>query len=535
MAHSNLNAAAAEALAVAIRKRVRGEVRFNFPGWTPGAIGATRGRPVPVGVVIPRDVSDVVETVAACRRHDTPVIPRGGGTGVEAQRRGSQVIIDMSKYLRGVLAIDPERRRAVVEPGCALDSLCWQAEKHHLSFCLAPSVHDHRTLGAVLGRDACSPDLVMAGARAADHIHRLDILTYDGLRMTVGPTSEPELETLIREGGRRGEIYAGLKALRDKYADAIRARFPRVPRRVSGYAIDQLLPENGFNVARALVGTEGTCVIVLHAELHLVPSPPERTLLLLGYSDIYKAADQNAELMEFGPLGLEAIDDQFVQSVKAARIHPREWELLPEGKGWLILEFGGETREESEGKARQLMGKLRGKPGAPTMKLLSGPREKALLWNVRAADLAAAARVPGSRTALPGWGDAAVHPCDVGPYLKDYRALLDKYGYRCALYGHLGQGCIHCRVDFSNREGSQHWQAFLDEATDLIVRYNGSLSVQWGDGMARSDLLPKLYGDRLVQAFREFKAIWDPWNRMNPGRVTDQFSCAEPPSLKRAM
>lgn len=534
MVHSNFNATAAEALAVAIRKRIRGEVRFDFRGWPPRAVNAACDRPVPIGVVVPRDVNDVVETVAACRRHDTPVIPRSGRGGVAEHQHRSAVIIDMSKHLGGLLAVDAERLRAVVEPGCALESLCWQVEKHRLSFGLAPSIHDHRTLGAVLGRGTCCPDSSMAGARAADHIHRLDILTYDGLRMTVGPTSELELETIIREGGRRGEIYAGLKALRDKYADTVRARFPRVPRRVSGYAIDQLLPENGFNVARALIGTEATCVIVLHAELHLVPSPPHRTLLLLGCSDICKAADHNAELMGAAPLHFEAVDERFVQFAKAGRIELGAWDLLPEGRGWLIVEFGGETREESDGKARQLMGKLRGKPGIRAMKLLTGPREKALLWSVRAAGLAADWTL-ASRTTQAVWGDAAVHPHDIGPFLRDYRGLLDKYGYRCAMYGHFGQGCIHSRVDFSSREGGRYWHAFLDEATDLVLRYNGSLSARRSGGTARVDLLPRLYGDTLVQAFREFKAIWDPRNRMNPGWVADRFPYAEPPNLKRAM
>ncbi|HYE33820.1 FAD-binding oxidoreductase [Methylocaldum sp.] len=536
MVHSNLNATSAEALAAAIRKRVRGDVRFDFGSRALYATDASNYRQVPIGVVVPRSIGDVVETVAACRKHGAPITSRGGGTSLAGQCCNSAVIIDMSKYLRGVLDIDPEARRAVVEPGCVLDSLRGKAEEHHLTFGPDPSTHDHNTLGGMIGNNSCGVHSVMAG-RTADNVHALDILTYDGFRMTVGPTSEEDLDAIIRGGGRRGEIYAGLKAIRDKYADLIRARFPKIPRRVSGYALDELLPENGFNVARALVGTEGTCVVVLQAELYLVPSPAKRTLLVLGYPDIYRAGDHIAELMASCPIGLEGIDDLLIRYMKAKRMHSEELYLLPEGKGWLILEFGGETREESDGKARQLMDALRGKPDAPSMKLLDDPREEALIWKIREAGLAATAHVSGLKMAWPGWEDAAVHPQDVGPYLRDYRALLDKYGYHCALYGHFGQGCIHCRIDFDlfTSEGIEHWNAFLDEAADLVVRYNGSLSGEHGDGPARADLLPKMYGDALVQAFREFKAIWDPQNRMNPGKVVDPLPNAKPSNMRQAI
>ncbi|WP_077730666.1 FAD-binding oxidoreductase [Methylocaldum sp. 14B] len=534
MVHSILNATAAEALAIAIRKRVRGEVRFDFRSRALYAADAADYQQMPIGVVIPRDVNDVVETVAACRKHDTPITTHGGGTRLAVPWRNSVVIIDMSKYLRGVLAIDPSRQRAVVEPGCALDSLRSKAEEHRLTFGPDPSNHAHCTLGGMIGSNACGLHSVMAG-HTADNVYRLDILTYDGLRMTVGPTSEEDLEAIIRGGGRRGEIYAGLKALRDKYADTIRARFPKIPRRLSGYAIDQLLPENGFNLARALVGTEETCVIVLHAELRLVPSPPVRTLLVLGYPDIFRAADHIAELMAFKPIGLEGIDDSLVRSMKAKQMRLEELQLLPAGRGWLILEFGGETQEESAGRARQLMDELRCKPGAPSMKLLDDPRDEARIRKFREAGLTATTHGAGLRMVRPIWEDAAVHPQDVGPYLREYRALLDKYGYRCSLYGHFGEGCIHYRIDFIAHERIRHWRAFVDEKTDLVVRYNGSLSTEQADEPAQADLLPKLYGDALVQAFREFKAIWDPQNRMNPGRVMDSFSYARPLHLRRAM
>ncbi|MGX2040018.1 FAD-binding oxidoreductase [Methylocaldum sp. MU1018] len=521
MAHLNPSLTAAEALAAAIRERIRGEVRFDSVSRPLHAKNASGYRQAPLGVVIPRSIDDVIGIVDVCRRHGAPITFRGGDAGLAGPCGDSAVIIDTSKYLRGVLAIDPERRRALVEPGCAPGVLRRRAEEHRLTFGPDPSIHGHDTLGGMIGNNACGTHSIMAG-RTADNVHTLDILTYDGLRLTVGPTSEDELEVIIQEGGRRADIYAGLKALRDKYAELIRARFPKIPRRVSGYALDELLPENGFNVARALVGSEGTCAVVLRAELRLVPSPANRSLLVLGYPDIYQAGDHVVELMDAGPIGLEGIDGLLVEHMTAGPAHR---DPLPEGRGWLILEFGGETRDESDGKARRLMDRLRERPGVPSMKLFDDPREEARLRKLRDAAFAATVQTPGPKTARPGWEDAAVHPQDVGPYLRDYRALLDKYGYRCALYGHFGQGCIHCRIDFDlfARKDIDRWEAFLDEAADLAVRYNGSLSGGRGAGRARADLLPKMYGDALVQAFREFKAIWDPDNRMNPGKAVDAF------------
>jgi FAD/FMN-containing dehydrogenase/Fe-S oxidoreductase len=516
--------AAAQALAADIKKRIRGEVRFDDGSRALYATDASNYRQVPIGVVIPRSVEDVVETVAACRKHGAPITSRGGGTSLAGQCCNTAVIIDMSKYLRGIVSLDPERQRAVVEPGCVLDVLRGRAEEHHLTFGPDPSTHGHNTLGGMIGNNSCGVHSIMAG-RTADNIHSLDILTYDGLRMRVGPTSGDELESLIRQGGRRGEIYAGLKAIRDRYAGLIRERFPRIPRRVSGYNLDELLPENGFHVARALVGTEGTCVAVLEAEVRLVPSPPARSLLVLGYPDVFRAGDHVPEILEHGPVGLEGMDDQLVSAMKKIHLHPEEFDILPPGRGWLLVEFGGDTREDSDARARRLMDALGKAATPPAMKLVADPREERRIWDIRAAGLGAAAHIPGRPIAWEGWEDAAVPPARVGPYLRDFRALLDKYGHGCSLYGHFGQGCIHVRIDFDffTREGIDRYKAFTDEAADLVIRYGGSLSGEHGDGQSRADLLPRMYGEELVRAFREFKLLWDPQNRMNPHKVVDPY------------
>ena len=274
---------------------------------------------------------------------------------------------------------------------------------------------------------------------------------------------------------------------------------------------------------RSLVGTEGTCVTILEAELDLIDDPAVKSLLVLGYPDVYTAGDHITEIMGFGPCGCEGIDRRLFHLTRTLGLHPHAVNLMPEGSGWLLVEFGGSTKEEADEKARELMRKLRADPNAPNMKLFDDPSEEKQVWQVRESGLGATAHEPGGIDTWPGWEDSAVPPERVGEYLRDLRRLYDKFGFDASLYGHFGQGCIHTRINFDlvTTEGIERFHAFTEEAADLVVSYDGSLSGEHGDGQARAELLPKMFGTRLVQAFREFKAIWDPDNRMNPGKVVD--------------
>ncbi len=411
-----------------------------------------------------------------------------------------------------------------------LDHLRYQAEKHGLTFAPDPSTHQYCTLGGMIGNNSCGVHslLGLGSGRTSDQVDELEILLYDGTRMTVGATEPDELEAIIQQGGRKGDVYRRLKELRDRYADEIRSRYPNlaeVPRRVSGYNLDDLLPERGFHVGRALSGTEGTCVCVLEAQLHLVPSPRSKSLLVLGYPDVFSAADHVEEVLASKPTGLEGIDDILVGDMKKKGIHPKDITLLPPGNGWLLCEFGGTDRDESDAKAHELMDKLKGKPDAPSMKLFDDETEEEHLWEVRESGLGATARIPGEPDAWEGWEDAAVPPLKLGGYLRDFRKLLEKYKYTGALYGHFGQGCIHTRIDFDLKTagGVEHYRKFLNEAGDLVVSYGGSISGEHGDGQSKAALLPKMFGDDIIRAFGEFKAIFDPDNRMNPHKVVDPY------------
>jgi FAD/FMN-containing dehydrogenase/Fe-S oxidoreductase len=434
----------------------------------------------------------------------------------------------MSKHLRKVIDIDPSRRTARVQPGLVLDDLQRAAEPYGLMYGPDPATHAWCTLGGMIGNNSCGVHSVVGGL-TADVVQELDVVTADGLRLRVGPTASHDLDAISRERGRRGEAYAKLRALRDRHADEIRERYPRIPRRVSGYELDALLPEHDFNVARALVGSEGTCVTVLEATVRLMERPRARALLVLGFRNIVAAADSVMDVLEAGPIGLEAIDEVLVGNLKRKRDLPREIQLLPDGDAWLLVEFGANTGQDAAGAAERLLRRLSRGWSAPTGTVFTDPREIDMVWLIRESGLGATAFVPGEPATWEGWEDAAVSPERLGAYLLDFRRLLKRFGYHGSLYGHFGQGCVHTRnnFDLETPEGIATYRAFTDEAADLVVSYGGSLSGEHGDGQSRAELLPKMFGDTLVGAFREFKRIWDPAGLMNPGKVVDPYGITE--------
>ena len=518
----------ASGLCEALRSRIRGEVCFDNGSRALYATDGSNYRQVPIGVVLPRDADDVMATLALCREFGAPLLCRGGGTSLAGQCCNVAVVLDFSRYMAAILEIDPARRIARVQPGVVLDHLRTAAEKHHLTFAPDPATHDRCTLGGMIGNNSCGVHSVMAG-KTDDNVEELEILTYDGVRMKVGATSNAELGTIFQQGGRRAEIYTKLKTIAAAYGDLVRQRFPNIPRRVSGYNLNYLLPENGFHVARALVGSEGTCVTILEATCRLVESPPERVLLVLAYSDIYQCADHVPEIMQHKPIGLEGFDDLLVGYTRTKGINSEGLALLPEGGGWLMVEFGAKTAAEAESQARGLMHALGRTAVAPAVRLYTDRQQIKRVWEVRESALGVTSHVQGEPLNWEGWEDSAVSPEKLGAYLRDLRKMMSAYGYKGSLYGHFGHGCVHTRINFDlqSKDGIVKFRKFMEEAADLVVSYGGSISGEHGDGQSRAELLPKMFGPELVQAFREFKSVWDPEWKMNPGKLIEPYKLDE--------
>jgi len=514
----------AAALEKALRPAVSGEVRFDAGSRALYATDGSNYRQVPIGVVIPKNRQDVIDAVAICRKFGAPLLSRGGGTSLAGQCCNVAVVLDWSKYMHRIVELNPQQKYARVQPGTICDTLRNAAEPHTLTWGPDPATHNHCTFGGMLGNNSCGVHAQMAG-KAGENVLSMDVLLYDGTQMTVGWMNEEQLDAKIAQGGREGSIYAQLKSLRDRYGKLVQEKFPRIPRRVSGYNLDHLLPgEDGrFNIARALVGSESTCVTILEAEVQLIYSYPKRVLLVPGYPSVYEAGDHVPEILEHKPIGFEGFDNFLINNVKKKGMpQADDLGILPEGKGWLVVEFGAGTIEEAEQQAQAAMSALRG-TGAPTMKLFVDESEQKKVWDVREAGLGATAFVPGEPLTWEGWEDSAVPPEKVGGYLRDLCRLYEKYEYRSALYGHFGQGCIHCRVNFDlmSEPGIRKWRSFMEEATDLVTGYGGSISGEHGDGQSKAEFLYKMFGPELMEAFREFKSIWDPDWKMNPGKIVD--------------
>ncbi len=507
-----------------LRSNVSGEVRFD-----PGSLGlyAQDGSNyfhVPLGVVLPRSADDVLATLGACREVGAPVVCRTGGTSLAGQASNEAVVVDFSKYMGRILEIDPGARLARVEPGVVCDALDSAAEPHGLTWGPKPATHSRCCFGGMIANNCGGMNAHYAGT-AVHNVEALDVVLYEGTRMALGWMEEGDLAASAARGDPAARVFAGLRDLRDRYETRIRAGFPKLARRVSGYNLDELLAGSSgrYNLARTLVGTEGTCAITLEATVRLVDARPERVVVVLGYPDVFEAADHVPEVVAAAPdaMAVEGMDQRLHDNIrKKAAPDARYLDLLPDGHGWLFVQIGAKTRVEAASRGKEVAATLRA--GAVGVRILEDAGDQRHLWEMRENGLGATAFVPGEPDTWEGWEDSAVPPGSLGNYLRDLDALYRRHGYHSVLYGHFGQGLVHCRVNFDlvSKAGIDVFGAFLEEASDLVAKkYRGSLSGEHGDGHSKAAFLDRMFGPELVRAFAEFKAIWDPAGKMNPRRI----------------
>ncbi|HEU5007096.1 MAG TPA: FAD-binding and (Fe-S)-binding domain-containing protein [Jatrophihabitantaceae bacterium] len=529
-----------------LERTVAGEVRFDPGSLAMYANDASNFRQVPIGVVIPRTLDDIVATHRACAKFGAPILNRGGGTSLSGETVNEAVVIDNSKYLTAIGPTDVANKLVTCEPGAINEDVNVSTGKDGLVFGPDPSSHSRCTIGGNIGNNSCGVHSVQAqlygpGPRTSDNVEALEIVTYEGDRFWVGVNEEHQLDEIIAAGGRKGEIYAQLRDLRDRYLEDIRTGFPSVdklPRRVSGYNLDELLPEKGFNVARALVGTESTCATVLQATLKLTPGLYQRTLVAIAYPSTGDAGDVAEQIVQqWRPIGLEAVDRLLIEDEQLSGKNLSDLDELPwrdEAGCWLLVQFGADTAEESEARAAEFAAWLGGDGGVPPERFVIMKSEQEGgnsqdLWTIREGGLGSTAFPPDGTDHWPGWEDSAVPPSTLGPYVRDLQQLYERHNLRGAMYGHFGQGCIHSRIGFDLRsaEGLANYRSFMEEAADLVTSYGGTLSGEHGDGQQRAELLDRQYGPRLMEAMREFKRIWDPTWSMSPGKVVDPFKLDE--------
>ncbi|KUM72391.1 FAD-binding and (Fe-S)-binding domain-containing protein [Streptomyces curacoi] len=475
-----------------LRKVVRGEVGFDVTSRALVTMDASNYRRVPLGVVAPRDADDVAAVLEVCRERGVPVVPRGGGTSIAGQATGIGVVLDFTRHMNRLVSLDAAARTAVVQPGLVLDRLQVAAAPHGLRFGPDPSTHSRCTLGGMIGNNSCGSHSVAWGT-TADSVRELDVVTARGRRLRLGPgwAGAPD----------------GLRELVEGELARLRTGFPELPRRISGYALDALLPEKGADVARSFCGSEGTLGVLTEAVVQLVEAPRARALAVLAYADESAAAEAAAGLLPYRPLTVEGMAVDLVPSAAA----------LPRGGAWLFVETGGESAAQARVRAEAIVRAADVVDSA----VVTDPAGQRALWRIREDASGTATRMPDGREAWPGWEDCAVPPARLGAYLRDFRALLAAHGLRGTPYGHFGDGCIHVRIDFDlmTEAGVGRFRRFSEELAEVVVAHGGSLSGEHGDGQARAELLPKMYGTQMVGLFERAKGIWDPDDLLNPGML----------------
>ncbi|MEU0644106.1 FAD-binding and (Fe-S)-binding domain-containing protein [Streptomyces umbrinus] len=475
-----------------LRKAVRGEVAFDVTARALTTMDASNYRRVPLGVVAPRDADDVAAALSVCSRLRVPVVARGGGTSIAGQATGTGVVLDFTRHMNRIVSLDAQARTAVVQPGVVLDRLQEAAAPHGLRFGPDPSTHSRCTLGGMIGNNSCGSHSVAWGT-TADSVRELSVVTARGEFLSPGRSWSGAPE--------------GLRALVEGELGRLRTGFPDLPRRISGYALDALLPEKGADVARSFCGSEGTLGVLTEAVVALVEAPRARALAVLAYADESAAAEAAAGLLPHRPLTVEGMAADLVRADAG----------LPRGGAWLFVETGGGTAAEARARADAI---VRAADVVDSL-VVTDPAGQRALWRVREDASGTATRMPDGTEAWPGWEDCAVPPARLGPYLRDFRGLLTSHGLRGTPYGHFGDGCIHVRIDFDllSREGIGRFRRFSEELAELVVAHGGSLSGEHGDGQARAELLPKMYGEEMVALFERAKTVWDPDGLLNPGML----------------
>jgi FAD/FMN-containing dehydrogenase/Fe-S oxidoreductase len=510
------------ALESQLRSTIEGEVRFDVGTRAAYATDASNYRQVPVGVVIPRHEGDVIAALSLARENSMPILARGGGTSLAGQACNAAIVLDFSKFMNRVLAIDPDARTAQVEPGVVQSHLNSALAPHGLFFAPDPSTKDRCTIGGMIGNNSCGAHSAAYG-KTVDNVESIEAILYDGTQLSLtGSMDDARLDAAIARGGREGELYSRIRELRDQTADSVREHFPKLPRRVSGYNLDELMPERGFNLARAIVGSEGTLATILRATIRGVPRPHEVGLAVLGFDDVFIAADQTPWLLAHRPEALEGFDQNLPEFARIKNMPGVRF--LPAGRAFLLVELGGASHDEARERAERVMEQARAIRECTGVAYLDDAREQAAVWQIRESGLGSSAFIPGRPRSWPGAEDSAVPPAKLGAFLRGFDRILSSRNLKVATYyGHFGEGCVHARVNFDlmTSSGIATFRAAMVELGELVASLGGSLSGEHGDGLARSELLPTMFRPDLIDAFRDFKRIFDPDSKMNPGVIVD--------------
>ena len=522
-AANRIRAKEREELAQAIRRRVSGEVRFDPFSRVLYSTDASIYQMEPIGVVIPRDVEDVLAVVEVARDNEVPLLPRGGGTSLAGQTVNHAIVLDFSKYMNQVLEINAAEQWVRAQPGIVLEQLNKQLAGHNLQYAPDPTTANRACVGGGIGNNTCGAHSVIYG-KTLDHVKETEVVLADGSLAHFRALNPGELETRLDNTGLEGDIYRGIRSLAQENAPEIEARFPKIMRRVSGYNLDEFLSDSPFNLSRMVVGSEGTLCVVSEAKLNLVPRPTMTALSVLHFSNIVEASEATREVLKHCPSSIEVMDKILLDRSRESLGHSRSMSFIEGDPGALLaVEFYGDSEAELTAKLNSLQEDMaRRHLGYACVNLVDSSAQ-ASVWNLRKAGLGLLMSIRGDSKPLPFVEDAAVDPENLGPFVMRFDEIVRSHGTEAAYYGHASVGCLHIRplVSLKDSQGINTMESIADEISDLVREYGGSMSGEHGDGIVRGVWTEKMFGTQIYQAFRQVKSTFDPQGIMNPGKIVD--------------
>jgi FAD/FMN-containing dehydrogenase/Fe-S oxidoreductase len=512
-----------------LRKVIGGDVRFDAGSRLLYSTDASMYQVEPVGVVIPRDADDVRAAIETAAKHTVAILPRGGGTSLTGQTVNHALVLDFSRYMDKVLEVNAEELWVRVQPGLVQDNLNHHVRVLGLGFGPDTSTSSRATLGGMLGNNSGGSHSIAYGL-TVEHVIELTTVLADGSRAVFGEVTPDEFAAKCRAPGLEGQIYREIARIRDSYADDIRSKYPPHWRRVMGYNLNELVPEIGrrhatngkLNVARLIVGSEGTFVSVVEAKMRLIRRPKKTAVEVIHYREIQEALESSSSLLETGPYAVELTDKMILdlarnnieQSQRMGFVHGDPGAIM-------IVEYAGETDAEVRAKIEALDARRQRERFGYTAHVAYDTAEQQSIWKLRKAGLGLLLGMKGDKKPIAFVEDTAVAPQHLAEFVSRFREIFAKHDTEGAYYGHCSVGCLHIRpvIDLKTPRGLEQVKAIAEEITDLVVRFNGTISSEHGDGRARSPFLERMYGPRIMQAFRELKRAFDPDNRMNPGNI----------------
>ncbi len=528
----------------ALRKTIRGDVRFDTGSRLLYSTDASMYQVEPVGIVIPRDADDVQAALEVARAHGVALLPRGGGTSLTGQTVNHALVLDCSRYMNEVLEVNREERWARVQPGVVQDELNAHVRPLGLLFGPDTSTSNRATVGGMLGNNSGGSHSIAYGL-TVDHVLEITVLLSDGSRAVFGEVTPTEFEGNCRRPGLEGQIYRDVARIRETYADEIRARYPAQWRRVAGYNLNELIgvgvrphslagggnaAPRPFSMARLITGSEGTFVTVLEAKMRLVERPQRTALDIIHFHDIQEALECSQSILETGPYAVE-LTDKMILDLARNNIEQSKRMGFVQGDpaAILIVEYAGDNEAEVRAKVDTLQTRQRRERFGYATHIALDPAEQQSIWKLRKAGLGLLFGTHGDAKPLAFVEDTAVDPKHLAKFVARFREIFAQHEVDGAYYGHCSVGCLHIRpaINLKTARGLQQVREIADEITDLVVEFNGTISSEHGDGRARSPFLERMYGPRIMGAFRELKHAFDPDHRMNPGNIVGRTDVTE--------